>query len=179
MQMVQYSTQDTIVQLTKKDSVEHMRYFEDFHVGDTFELGPLTITAQEIISFAQQYDPQYFHLDPERAKDSIFGGLVASGWHTTALFMRMFVDGVLSKTDSIASPGVDQLRWLQPVRPNDTLHGRFTVIDARISESRPTIGILRSNCEIFNQRNELLMTLNGIHFVGRQPAEQSQESAGT
>ena len=148
-----------------------MRYFEDFHIGDTFDLGSLTVTAEEIIAFARQFDPQYFHTDPQRAQDSIFGGLVASGWHTGSLFMRLLVDGLFSKIESIGSPGLDQVRWLQPVRPNDILHGRLTVIDARVSRSRPTMGILRSNCELFNQHNELLMTLIGIHFVGRQPAE--------
>ena len=148
-----------------------MQYFEDFHIGDTFDLGPLTVTAEEIIAFANQFDPQYFHNDPQRAKDSIFGGLVASGWHAGALFMRMFFDDVLSKTDSIGSPGLDQIRWLLPVRPNDTLHGRFTITDARVSKSRPTIGILRSNGELFNQHNELLMTVIGIHFVGRRSGE--------
>ena len=148
-----------------------MRYFEDFHIGDTFDLGSLTVTAEEIIAFARQFDPQYFHTDPQRAKESIFGGLVASGWHTGSLFMRLLVDGLLSKIESIGSPGLDQVRWLQPVRPNDILHGRLTVIDARVSQSRPTIGILRSHSELFNQHNELLMTLIGIHFVGRQPGE--------
>jgi acyl dehydratase len=148
-----------------------MHYFEDFHIGETFDLGPLTVTAEEIIAFAKQFDPQYFHVDPQRAKDSIFGGLVASGWHAGALFMRMFFDDVLSKTDSIGSPGLDQIRWLQPVRPNDTLHGRFTITDARVSKSRPTTGILRSNGELFNQNNELLMTVIGIHFVGRRSEE--------
>ena len=148
-----------------------MRYFEDFHIGDTFDLGSLTVTAEEIIAFARQFDPQYFHTDPQHAQDSIFGGLVASGWHTGSLFMRLLVDGLLSKVESIGSPGLDQVRWLQPVRPNDILHGRLTVIDARVSQSRPTMGVLRSNCELFNQHNELLMTLIGIHFVGRQPGE--------
>ena len=148
-----------------------MRYFEDFHIGDTFDLGSLTVTAEEIIAFARQFDPQYFHTDPQRAKESIFGGLVASGWHTGSLFMRLLVDGLFSKIESIGSPGLDQVRWLQPVRPNDILHGRLTVIDARVSRSRPTVGILRSNCELFNQHNELLMTLIGIHFVVRQPAQ--------
>jgi len=148
-----------------------MRYFEDFHIGDTFELGSLAVTSEEIIAFARQFDPQYFHTDPQRAQDSIFGGLVASGWHTGSLFMRLLVDGLLSKIESIGSPGLDQVRWLQPVRPNDILHGRLTVIDARVSQSRPTIGILRSNSELFNQHNDLLMTLIGIHFVGRQPGE--------
>ncbi|HEX9439940.1 MAG TPA: MaoC family dehydratase [Roseiflexaceae bacterium] len=148
-----------------------MRYFEDFHIGDTFDLGSLTVTAEEIIAFARQFDPQYFHTDPQRAKESIFGGLVASGWHTGSLFMRLLVDGLFSKIESIGSPGLDQVRWLQPVRPNDILHGRLTVIDVRVSRSRPTVGIIRSNCELFNQHNELLMTLTGIHFVGRQPGE--------
>src|SRR6266536_1778083 len=145
-----------MVQYKKKDSVEHMRYFEDFHIGDTFDLDPLTVTAEEIIAFANQFDPQYFHIDPQRAKDSIFGGLVASGWHAGALFMRMFFDEVLSKTESIGSPGLDQIRWLQPVRPNDTLHARFTINDARVSKSRPRIGNLRSSGERLNQHNELL-----------------------
>jgi len=148
-----------------------MRYFEDFHIGDTFDLGSLTVTAEEIIAFARQFDPQYFHTDPQRAQDSIFGGLVASGWHTGSLFMRLLVDGLFSKIESIGSPGLDQVRWLQPVRPNDILHGRLTVIDARVSRSRPTMGILRSNCELFNQHNELLMTVIGIHFVGRRSGE--------
>jgi len=148
-----------------------MHYFEDFHTGDSFDLGSLTVTQEEIISFAQHFDSQYFHTDPERARRSIFGGLVASGWHTTALFMRMFVDSLLSHTDSIASPGINELRWLKPVRPNDTLRGRFIVTDTRVSQSRPDIGILYSHCELFNQHNELLMTFNGIHFVGRKPTE--------
>jgi acyl dehydratase len=143
-----------------------MRYFEDFHIGDTFELGPLTVTQEEIITFARQFDPQYFHTDPQRARESIFGELVASGWHTGSLFMRMFYDDLLSDTASMASPGLDQIRWLKPVRPNDTLRGRFTVIDARLSKSRPGMGILTSRCELFNQRNDLLMTFEGTHFVG-------------
>jgi acyl dehydratase len=146
-----------------------MRYFEDFHVGETFELGPLTVTAEEMIAFGRQFDPQYFHTDPERAKDSIFGGLIASGWHVGALFTRMFVDGLLSKMESMGSPGLEQARWLQPVRPNDTLRGRLTVIDARASKSRPTMGILRVNCELFNQHQELLMIIIGTLYVGRKP----------
>lgn len=146
-----------------------MRYFEDFHVGETFDLGPLTVTAEEILAFSKQFDPQYFHTDPERAKASIYGGLIASGWHAGALFTRMFVDGLLNEMDSMGSPGLEQIRWLQPVRPNDTLSGRVTVIDARTSKSRPAMGILRVNCEMFNQRHELLMTINGTHFIGRKP----------
>jgi acyl dehydratase len=144
-----------------------MRYFEDFHIGDTFELGPLSVTEEEIIAFARQFDPQYFHIDPQQARTSIFGELVASGWHTGALFMRMFVDDLLGDTASMGSPGLDQLRWLKPVRPNDILRGRFTVIDTRASKSRPGMGILLSHSEVFNQQNELLMTLDSTHFIGR------------
>jgi acyl dehydratase len=142
-----------------------MHYFEDFHAGDTFELGPLTVTQEEIITFAKQFDPQYFHIDPQRARDSIFGELVASGWHTASLFMRMFYDGLLHDVASMGSPGLDQIRWLRPVRPADTLRGRFTVTDVRTSKSRPGMGILISRCEMFNQHNELLYSFNGTHFV--------------
>ena len=95
-----------------------IRYKEDFQVGDTFELGSLTVTQEDIIAFARQFDPQPFHIDPELAKDSIFEGLVASGWHTTAMFMRLLVDGLLNKTISIASPVVQDVRWLKHLRPD-------------------------------------------------------------
>src|SRR6266581_428368 len=121
-----------------------MRYFEDFHVGDTFDLGSQQITEEQIITFAKQFDPQPFHIDPERAKDSIFGGLVASGWHTTAIFMRLFVDALLNQTRSIASPGVEDVRWLKPVRPGDVLRARFTVLGHIASKSKADLGILRS-----------------------------------
>lgn len=145
-----------------------MRYFEDFHVGDTFELGSKQVTEEEIITFAKEFDPQSFHTDPERAKDSIFGSLAASGWHTTAIFMRLFVDGLLSNTASIASPGVDEVRWLRPVRPGDVVRGRFTVVETRPSKGRPNMGILWSLCEMFNQDDELVMSMKGVHFVGRR-----------
>lgn len=150
-----------------------MRYFEDFHIGDTFEFGPLTITQEEIIAFARQFDPQYFHTDPERARDSFFGELVASGWHTGALFMRMFVDDLLGSAASMGSPGLDRIRWLKPAHPGDTLRGRFTVTDARTSKSRPGMGILTSHCEVFNQQNELLMTFDGTHFIATAVSSQS------
>lgn len=147
-----------------------IRYFEDFHTGDTFDLGSTApVTAEEIIAFARQFDPQPFHLDAEQAKDSIFGQLVASGWHTTSLLMRLLVDGFLNQTISMGSPGVDEIRWLRPLRPGDALHARFTVLESIPSKSRPKMGILRSNCELFNQNDELLMMLKGTHFVGRRP----------
>src|SRR5438105_5852946 len=128
-----------------------MRYFEDFHAGDIFDLGSVKITEEEIIAFARQFDPQPFHIDPERARDSIFGGLVASGWHTVSIFMRLFVDGVLNEAASIASPGVKEVRWLKPVRPGDVLRMRFIVVESLLSRSRANLGILRSRCEVFNQ----------------------------
>jgi acyl dehydratase len=146
-----------------------VRYFEDYHVGETYELGSISVTEEEIIAFAQQFDPQYFHIDAQRAKDSIFGGLVASGWHTTSLFMRLFVDSLLKDTASIASPGVDEVRWLKPVRPGDVLRGRFTVVSSKASRSRSNMGIINSTCELLNQDDEVVMTLKGIHFMGRKP----------
>src|SRR5579859_3157513 len=103
------------------------RYFEDFAVGHTLELGSYTITREEILAFARQFDPQPFHTDEEQAKASLYGGLIASGWHTASIFMRLLVDGLLNDTASMGSPGVDELRWLRPVRPGDTLRARFTV----------------------------------------------------
>jgi acyl dehydratase len=146
-----------------------MRYFEDFQVGNIFDLGSTIVTEEEIISFANQFDPQPFHTDPVLARDSIFGGLVASGWHTTAIFMRLFFDGLLHETASIASPGVDDVRWLKPVRPGDVLRARFTVIESTPSKSKTSLGIVRSRCEVFNQADELVMSLMGVHFFGRRP----------
>jgi acyl dehydratase len=146
-----------------------MRYFEDFHVGDTFDLGNVSVTQEEIISFARQYDPQPFHVDPELAKNSFFGGLVASGWHISALFMRLFVDALLNKSASLASPGVEDVHWLRPVRPGDTLHARFIVVESKPSKSRPNMGVIYSRCEMFNQHGEVVMELAGIHFFGRRP----------
>ncbi len=146
-------------------------YFEDFHVGDTLELGETAqITADEIITFARQFDPQPFHLDAEQAKESLFGQLVASGWHTTSLMMRLLVDGLLNHTISMGSPGVDEVRWLRPLRPGDTLRARFSVLETTPSKSRPTMGVVRSKIEAFNQDAELIMTLEGIHFIGRRPS---------
>ena len=108
-----------------------MRYFEDFSVGQVTEVGPVTVSEAEIVEFASRYDPQPFHVDPEAAKASPFGGLIASGWHTTALFMGMFVRGILSESASLGSPGVEEIRWTAPVRPGDNLSARSTVTDAR------------------------------------------------
>ena len=147
-----------------------MRYFEDFHVGDTFNLGSQQVTEEDIITFARQFDPQPFHIDPERANESMFGGLIASGWHTVGIFMRLFVDGLLNETASMGSPGVEDVRWLKPVRPGDVLRATFTILGCTSSKSRADLGILRSKSEVFNQSDELVMSIVGIHFIGRRPS---------
>lgn len=149
------------------------RYFEDFQVGDTFDLGSTSATQEEIITFALQFDPQPFHTDPERARESFFGELIASGWHTTSLFMRLLVDGLINETVSMGSPGVDEVRWIRPVHSNEVLRGRFTVLDSKASRTRPDLGIIRSRCELFNPAGEIVMSLLGTHFFGRRPNASS------
>ncbi len=115
-------------------------YFEDLEPGQVVELGEHTVSEEEIVAFARQWDPQPFHLDPEAAKASVFGGLIASGWHTGAMWMRLYVDSLLDGAASMGSPGIEELRWLAPVRPGDTLSGRLTVLEATPSERHPGRG---------------------------------------
>ena len=145
-------------------------WFEDFTPGLVRTLGRYTITAEEIVEFASKYDPQPFHTDPGKAKASIYGGLIASGWMTCAIAMRMVCDDYVLKAASMGSPGVDQIRWKQPVRPGDVLHLRLTVLEAKASQSKPDRGIVRSLWEMFNQRDELVMTLEGMGMYRRHPA---------
>ena len=145
------------------------RYFEDYAPEGVYEIGEVTVTEAEIIEFARQFDPQYFHTDPEKAKRSRFGGLIASGWHTASLIMRLYVDRYLSHIASLASPGVDELRWPNPVRPGDTLRVRVTVLETRPSRSKPDRGIVRGKIEAFNQRDELVISMVGISIIGRRP----------
>jgi len=144
-------------------------YFEDFHPGDTTTLGRHRITEVEIIAFARDYDPQLFHTDPEAARRSTFGGLVASGWHSCTLFMRLLVDGLLKESSALASPGVDEIRWLKPVRPGDVLEARLTVLDAIPSRSKPDRGLVKHACEMSNQRGEVVMTMRTLALFGRKP----------
>ena len=148
-----------------------LRYFEDFAVavGQTIQLGSHQFTAPSIIAFAREYDPQPMHTDPEQARHSIYGGLIASGWHTAATYMRLLVDGMIGLTASIGSPGVDRLRWLKPVRPGDTLQARITILEATPSRSRPDRGIVRSRGEMVNQAGEVVMDLDAVNFFGRRP----------
>lgn len=145
------------------------RYFEDYAPGAVFTAGSIAVTAAEIVEFARKYDPQAMHTDPVAAANGHFGGLIASGWHTAALMMRMFADNFLSPASSIASPGLDELRWLQPVRPGDTLGLRVTLLEARPSRSKPEQGIIRSFVEVLNQTGEVVMSLRPISIIRRRP----------
>src|SRR5258706_15559613 len=120
-----------------------IRYFEDFPEGLTVELGRFEFTTDGIVEFARAWDPQTMHTDPSLAQSSIYGGLIASGWHTVAAYMRMLVDQVIGGSPSVGSPGIDNLRWGKPVRPGDTLRGRFIVLEAREARSPPDWGIGR------------------------------------
>jgi acyl dehydratase len=146
------------------------RYFEDFRAGEVIDLGQHTVTQDEIIAFARQFDPQPFHTDPVKARETVFGGLIASGWHTASLYMRLLVDGFVDKVaSSMGSPGVDKIEWLKPVRPGDTLRGRVTIVETTPSKSRPDRGTLRTLGEMINQKGETVMTIRGIGFFGRRP----------
>ena len=109
------------------------------------------------------------HVDPDAARASVYGGLIASGWHTVASYMRLLVDSVIGQSASMGSPGIDNVRWPKPVRPGEALRGRFTVLDSRLSNSRPEWGIVRSRGEVLNQDNEVLMSLEAVNFFARRP----------
>ena len=145
------------------------RYFEDYTPGAVSTSGAMPVSQAEIINFARRYDPQTMHTDPEAAAGGPFGGLIASGWHTAALMMRIFVDHFLSPESSVASPGIDELRWLQPVRPGDVLSLRVTIIEARRSRSRPQEGIVRSLIEVLNQDGAVVMSLKPISLIACRP----------
>lgn len=143
-------------------------YWEDFHVGRTIESGNIPISEEEIVHFARQYDPQPFHIDKAAAADSSFGGIVASGWHTCSLAMRLICDSYLLEAASNGSPGIEKLQWLKPVRPGDTLQLRVRVLESRLSASKPTIGLVRSQWQMFNQDNECVMSMEGYSMIRRR-----------
>ncbi|WP_029012679.1 MaoC family dehydratase [Niveispirillum irakense] len=133
-------------------------YFEDFTPGMALTFGDRLVTAEEIVTFAREYDPQPFHLDEEAGRATHFGGLVASGWQTAGFMMRMLVDNMLSPEGSLGSPGLDELRWLRPVRPGDRLSVRVEVLETRLSRSRPGMGTVRQRSEVLNQHGEVVMS---------------------
>ena len=146
------------------------RWFEDYPAGAVFTAGEIRVGAADIVEFARKYDPQAMHTDPAAAARGPFGGLIASGWQTGALMMRMFADNFLSPASSIASPGLDELRWLRPVRPDDVLSLRVTILEARASRSKPDQGVVRSHVEVLNQHGETVMSLKPISLIRRRPA---------
>jgi acyl dehydratase len=149
-------------------------YFEDFHVGDIRETGSWTVTREEIVAFARQFDPQPFHLDEEAARRSPYGGLIASGWHTASICMRLVVDSALSgetgESGSLGSPGADELRWVKPVRPGDTLTVRIEVVEVTPSKSKPDRGLVRLRYTVRNQNGEEVMSLLAMGIVRKRPA---------
>jgi acyl dehydratase len=147
-----------------------MLYFEDFEVGSRRELGSYLVTEEEILSFARQYDPQPFHVDKEAAGKSIYGGLISSGWMTCSIMMRLLVLSTVGKSASMGSPGVDEIRWLKPVHPGDTLTVVLIVLASRPSQSKPDRGVVHTQWEATNQRGELVCTVKGMGMYGRRPA---------
>ncbi|MGI9610302.1 MAG: MaoC family dehydratase [Acidimicrobiia bacterium] len=146
----------------------HERYFDDWSIGEVFETHAHEMTAERMLSFAEEFDPQPFHTDPQAASESIYGGLIASGWHTGSVLMRLAT--TLLGPSSMGSPGVDNLRWLGPVRAGDNLRLRLTVLDTRTSESKPDRGIIRLKQELLNQRDEAVMSLEATLFMKRRGA---------
>jgi acyl dehydratase len=144
-------------------------YLEDFAPGQVRESPTRTLTKDEIIAFARDYDPQPFHIDEEAAKHSVFGGLIASGWQTVGIMMRLLWDTFLKDTSSLGSPGSDEIRWLKPVRPGDTLRARFTIVEVTPSRTKPDRGIVRTFTEVLNQHDEVVMTHRGLGMFGRKP----------
>ena len=144
------------------------RFFEDYVPGERYEFGHRVVDETELVDFARRYDPQPFHTDPQAAAATPYGGLITSGWHTCAMMMRMMVDHYVSAVASLGSPGVDELRWVKPVRPGDVLRVRITILDARVSQSKPDRGLVRSAIEVLNQDDATVMTMKTLGFFLRR-----------
>ena len=145
-------------------------YFEDFIPGQEIALGSRTVSEEEIIEFARQFDPQPFHVDREAAGASIYGGVIASGWHTCAMMMRMVVDGMPFASTSMGSPGLDGVRWLLPVRAGDTLSLRHVTKQVKASSSKPDRGVVWTSWVATNQHGETVCTIEGMAMFKRRPA---------
>lgn len=147
----------------------HERFFEDYLPGSVYEYGTVTVAESDIIDFAKKFDPQFFHVDPAAAARGPFGGLIASGWHTGSLMMRLLADHFISKVASLGSPGIDELRWLRPVRPGDSLRLRVSILDANRSRSKPDRGIVKTMVEVLNQNGEVAMSLKAVNLILCRP----------
>jgi len=144
------------------------RYFEDYEAGHVYEFGSCTLTEPEILEFARRYDPQDMHVDAEKARQGRFGGIIASGWHTIGVAMRLYVDHYLSSVASMASPGVDEVRWPNPVRPGDSIHIRVTILETIPSRSKSDRGVVRARLEAFNQDQQPVLSLIALSILGRR-----------
>lgn len=144
------------------------RYFEDYQEGSVYEYGYATVDGDELVAFARRFDPQPIHVDAEFAASGPFGGLIASGWHTGGIFMRLFADHYLSRVASLASPGMDELRWPAPVRPGDTLRLRATTTETRPSRSKPDRGLVFTHAELLNERDTVVLSLKAINLLRRR-----------
>ena len=143
-------------------------YWEDFKVGEVHQIGEKRVDKDEIIAFAKQFDPQPFHVDEAAAKASMYGGLIASGWHTVALVMRMMCDSYMLDSASLGSPGIENLKWLKPVRSGDTIRAQRTTLEVRASASRPEMGLVKTRWEVSNQNGEPVMTMEGYGMFRRR-----------
>lgn len=144
------------------------RYFEDYNKGARFEYGPISVEETEIISFARRFDSQCIHTDPEASALGPFNGLIASGWHTIGLMMRLVVDHYLSAVASLGSPGVDEVRWPRPVRPHDQLRLRLSVLETNPSRSKPDRGMVVTSVEAVNQRDEFVASFKAMNLLKRR-----------
>jgi acyl dehydratase len=143
-------------------------YWEDLPVGTTLEAGSLTVEREEVLEFARKYDPQPFHLDDEAAAQSIFGRVSASGWHTCSMAMALSVRNFLHETSSLGSPGLEQVKWLKPVYPGDTLTLRLRIVESRPLKSRPGAGLTRAVWEMFNQHGQQVLRMDVYNMFGRR-----------
>lgn len=146
------------------------RYLEDYTPGEVLEVGSVSISEEEIIEFARRYDPQPYHTDPQAARQSTFGGLIASGWHTCALVMRVLVDHYISRVAGLGASGIEDLRWLQPVRPGDRLAVRVTVLETRRSRSKPDRGVIRARFDVRNQNDVPVMSMESTGMLRTRPS---------
>jgi acyl dehydratase len=149
----------------------HDRYFEDYEVGAVYEYGYATVHADEIVAFAERFDPQAMHVDVQYAATGPFGGLIASGWHTAGIFMRLYADHYLSRVASLASPGIDEVRWPAPLRPGHMVRMRTTIAEARRSRSKPDRGLVRTRGELLNQDDQPVLSLLAMNLLRARGAD--------
>ena len=154
------------------------KYLDDFAPGQTYGSGRIRVESDRIKAFASEFDPQPFHLEEAAAQRSLFGGLAASGWHICAVMMRLLVDGLISRNASLGSPGMEQIRWVKPVRPGDALRCRLKITSARRSRSRPDQGIISMDISVLNQNAEVVMTCSGVGMYRTRPVQLENKACG-